>query len=181
MLLNQTWVHSPTFWQSPSTDTELWWRSVWHLFARCQACRSNQSILKKINPEYSLDKLMLKLQRFDHLMWYEPIYWKRPRCCQRLRTAEGSYRGWDSWMASPNGHEFEQTPGDSEGQESLACMGLQRVGHNLATNQQLRLRSSRSIPRCVPNRDTHTNYAYMHRDMNVRIHSFTRRHMWTYS
>ena len=37
-----------------------------------------------------------------------------------------------------NGHEFEQTPGDSEGQESpgvLQSMGLQRVGHNLATEQ----------------------------------------------
>ena len=38
-----------------------------------------------------------------------------------------------------NGHEFEQTPGDSGGQRSLArCspLGLQRVGHNLATEQQ---------------------------------------------
>ena len=32
------------------------------------ARRSNQSILKKINPEYSLEGLMLKLQYFDHLM-----------------------------------------------------------------------------------------------------------------
>ena len=30
--------------------------------------RSNQSVLKKINPEYSLDRLMLKLQKFGHLM-----------------------------------------------------------------------------------------------------------------
>ena len=30
---------------------------------------SNQSILKKINPEYSLEGLMLKLQYFDYLMW----------------------------------------------------------------------------------------------------------------
>ena len=30
--------------------------------------RSNQSILKEINPEYSLDGLMLKLQYFGHLM-----------------------------------------------------------------------------------------------------------------
>ena len=164
------------------TDASKLW--CWRRLLRVPwTARSKQSILKEIHQEYLLEGLRPKpkLQRFDHLMWYEPIYWKRPRCCQRLRTAEGSYRGWDSWMASPNGHEFEQTPGDSEGQESLACMGLQRVGHNLATNQQLRLRSSRSIPRCVPNRDTHTNYAYMHRDMNVRIHSFTRRHMWTYS
>ena len=34
------------------------------------AKRSNQSILKEINPEYSLERLMLKLKReyFDHLM-----------------------------------------------------------------------------------------------------------------
>ena len=44
-------------------------------------------------------------------------------------------------MASPTQWtEFEETPGDSEGQGSLACrmqsMGLQRVGYNLATEQQ---------------------------------------------
>ena len=36
-------------------------------------------------------------------------------------------------------HEFEQTPGDSEGQRSLVCCSLggsQRVGHNLVTEQQ---------------------------------------------
>ena len=32
------------------------------------ARRSNQSILKEINPEYSLEGLMLKLQNFGHLM-----------------------------------------------------------------------------------------------------------------
>ena len=32
------------------------------------ARRSNQSILKTINPEYSLERLMLKLQYFGHLM-----------------------------------------------------------------------------------------------------------------
>ena len=37
-----------------------------------------------------------------------------------------------------NGHEFEQTLGDSEGQESLACCSPRghRVGHNWATEQQ---------------------------------------------
>ena len=34
------------------------------------------------------------------------------------------------------GHEFEQTPGDGEGQGSLQSMGSQRVGHNLAPEQQ---------------------------------------------
>ena len=32
------------------------------------ATRANQSILKEINPEYSLERLMLKLQYFSHLM-----------------------------------------------------------------------------------------------------------------
>ena len=43
------------------------------------------------------------------------------------------------WHHRLNGHEFEQTPGDGEGQRSLAVMqsmGSQRTGHNLATEQQ---------------------------------------------
>ena len=43
------------------------------------------------------------------------------------------------WYHRFNGHEFEQTLGDSEGQESLGCcklMGLQRVRHDLVTEQQ---------------------------------------------
>ena len=38
-----------------------------------------------------------------------------------------------------NGHEFEQTPGDGEGQGRLACLwstGSQRVRHNLASEQE---------------------------------------------
>ena len=46
---------------------ELW---CWRRFLRVPgtARRSNQSILKEINPEYSLERLMLKLQYFGHLM-----------------------------------------------------------------------------------------------------------------
>ena len=46
---------------------ELWfWRRL--LRVPWTARRSNQSILKEINPEYSLEGLMLKLQYFGHLM-----------------------------------------------------------------------------------------------------------------
>ena len=46
---------------------ELW---CWRRFLRVPwtARRSNQSILKEISPEYSLEGLMLKLQHFGHLM-----------------------------------------------------------------------------------------------------------------
>ena len=47
---------------------ELWcWRRL--LRVSWIARRSNQSILKEINPEYSLEGLKLKLQYFGHLMW----------------------------------------------------------------------------------------------------------------
>ena len=46
---------------------ELWcWRRL--LRVPWTARRSNQSILKAINPEYSLEGLMLKLESFGHLM-----------------------------------------------------------------------------------------------------------------
>ena len=48
---------------------ELWcWRSL--LRVRWTARRSNQSVLKEVTPEYSLEELMLKLklQYFGHLM-----------------------------------------------------------------------------------------------------------------
>ena len=40
------------------------------------------------------------------------------------------------WHHRLNGHEFEQTLGDSEGQGSLVFMGSERVRHGLATEQQ---------------------------------------------
>ena len=60
---------------------------------------SNQLILKEINPEYSLEGLMLKLQYFGHLC-KELTHWKRPWCWERLK-AKGEEGGRDGWMASP--------------------------------------------------------------------------------
>ena len=53
--------------------------------------------------------------------WEEPAHWKRSWCWERLRAGGvGGDRRWDGWMHHWfNGHEFEQTPGDSEGQENL--------------------------------------------------------------
>ena len=81
---------------------ELWcWRRL--LRVPWTARRSNQSILKKISPEYSLEGMMLKLklQYFGH-RWEELTHWKRPWCWERLKVGgEGDDKGWDSWMASP--------------------------------------------------------------------------------
>ena len=60
------------------------------------ARRSKQSILKEINPEYSLERLILKLklQYFGH--WCKELtHLKRPWCWERLKAGEGDDRGWD--------------------------------------------------------------------------------------
>ena len=81
---------------------EMWcWRRL--LRVPWTARRSNQSILKEISPEYSLEGLMLrlKLQYFGHLM-EELTNLKRPWGWERLRVGgEGVDRGWDGWMALP--------------------------------------------------------------------------------
>ena len=66
------------------------------------ARRSNHSILKEINPEYSLKVLMMKLNSNTLATWCkEPTPWIRPWCWERLRArGEGDERGWDDWMAS---------------------------------------------------------------------------------
>ena len=100
------------------------------------ARRSNQSILKEIGPEYSLEGLMpkLKLQYYGHLiqranssektLMLGKIESRRRRGQQRMSWLDGVINSMDM--------EFEQTLEDGEGQGSLVCCsswGL-RVGHN---------------------------------------------------
>ena len=78
---------------------ELWcWRRL--LRVPWTERRSNHSILKKISPEYSLERVMLKLQYFGHLMWRTDLMEKslmlgkiegrRRRGRQRMRWLDGS-------------------------------------------------------------------------------------------
>ena len=94
----------------------------------------------EINSEYSLERLMLKLQHFGHLV-------------QRANSLEKTVDAGKDWEQEVNGvtedeiirwhhwvneHEFEQTLGESEGQGSLVCKYSpwdHRVGHDLATEQ----------------------------------------------
>ena len=101
------WTVKKAEWQRIDA-LKLWcWRR--HLIVPWKARRSNQSILKDINPEYSLEELMLKLklQYFGHLMWRADSLEKT------LMLGKIEMAGWHHQL---NGHESEQTPGDSEGQ-----------------------------------------------------------------
>ena len=116
---------------------ELWcWRRL--LRVSWAARRFNQSILKEINLEYSLERLMLKLKLlyFGHLMWR--THWKRPWCWERLKAGgEGDDRGWDDWMASPTLWTWVWVSSGScwwtRKPGILQSMGSQRVGHDWAT------------------------------------------------
>ena len=88
------------------------------------ARRPNQSILKEINPEYSLERLILKqkLQYFGHLMQRTDSLEKTLILGKiegrRRDETEDEMVGWHHRL---NGHESKQTRGDSEGQGSLEC------------------------------------------------------------
>ena len=100
---------------------ELWcWRRL--LRVPCTARRSNQWILKGINPEYSLEGRCWSWNSNPLATWCEEVtHWKRPWCWGRLKARrEGDNRGWDGWMASPTQLTWvEQAPGVADGQRSL--------------------------------------------------------------
>ena len=102
---------------------ELWcWRRL--LRVPWTVRRSNQSILKEISPEYSLEELMLKLKLryFGHLMWRtDPLEktdagndWRQ----EEKGMTEDEKVGWHHQL---NGHEFEQALGVGDAQGSLMC------------------------------------------------------------
>ena len=79
---------------------ELWcWRRL--LRVPWTAKRSNQSILKEISPEYSLEYWSWSSNTLA--TWREELtHWKRPWCWERLKAGgEGDNREWNGWMASP--------------------------------------------------------------------------------
>ena len=95
-------------WAPKNDAFELWcWRIL--LRAPWTARRPNQSILKEISVEYSLEALMLKLKLQYFGTWCKELTDLKRSCCwERLKVGEGGDRGWDGWMAHwLNGHKFE--------------------------------------------------------------------------
>ena len=109
---------------------KLWcWRRL--LSIPWRAMTANQTILKEINPEYSLEglRLKLKLRYFGHLMWRANSLRKTLMLGkmegERRRVGENEMVGWHHRL---NGCESEQAPGDGEGQETwpAAAYGVKK-------------------------------------------------------
>ena len=117
---------------------KLWcWRRL--LRVPWTARRSNQSILKDVIPEYSLEGLMmkLKLQYFGHLMQRTDTL-EKTLMWERLKAGgEGDDRGWDGWMASLTQWTWVWASSGNwwwTGKPGvLQSTGWQRVRHNWAT------------------------------------------------
>ena len=117
---------------------KLWcWRRL--LRVPWTAGRSNQSILKEISPEYSLEGLMLKLklQYFGHLMWRVDSLEKtlmlgkieggRRKGWQRTKWLDGIIDLMDMSLSNSSSSWWTGRPG------VLQFMGLQRAGHDWMT------------------------------------------------
>ena len=105
------------------------------------ARRSNQSMLKEINPEYSWAGLMLKptLQYFGHLMWRANSLEKtlmlgkierKKSGRQRMRQFNGIAAQW-TWIWANSSRQWRK-----EKPDVLQFMGLKIVRHSLVTEQQ---------------------------------------------
>ena len=120
---------------------ELW---CWRRFLRVPwtVRRSNQSILKEVNPEYSLEGLMLKLklQYSGHLMQRVDSLEKTLMLGKIEGRRRRGNRGWDGWMASPV--QWTWTWENSGRWWRIGKFGILpsmeswRVGQDLATEQQ---------------------------------------------
>ena len=178
-LSNQTWVHLPIHneanllildcgegkcrvyckesWTIKKTEHqrtgafELWcWRRL--LRVPWTARRSNQSILKEVNPEYSLEGLMLKLQYFGHLMQRTDSLEKtlmlgktesRRRGRQRMRWLDGITNSMDMSLRKLQEWWWTGRPG------VLWSTGSQRAGHDLVTEQQQTRRMGSLCPKTL--------------------------------
>ena len=96
----ESWIIKKAQCQRINTFEPWCWRRL--LRVPWTARKSNQSVLKEISPEYSLEGLMLKWGSNTLATWCEELtHWKRLWCWERLKAGgEGDDRGWDCWMAS---------------------------------------------------------------------------------
>ena len=144
MVFPVKWCNSWTIRKAECQRIDVFKLWCWRRLLRVPwiAKRSNWSILKEINPEYSLEDWCWSWSSNTLATWWkEPTHWKKPLCWEWLRVrGEGGNRGWDGWMASLT--QWTWVSANSKRQWRtrksgvLQFKGSQRLGHNLVTEQQ---------------------------------------------
>ena len=148
---------------------ELWsWRRL--LRVLWTAWRSNQSILKEISAEYSLEGLMLKLklQYFGHLMWRTKsldktlmlgkiegerrMGWQWVRWLDSITDSMDMSKSWSWWWTGRPG--------------VLWFMGSQRVGHDWATELNWRQHIKKQ------------RYYFANKSQSIQGYGFSSSHLW---
>ena len=151
MIGYESWIIKTECQRIDAFELRCWRRLLRVLWT---ARRSSQSILKKINPKYSLEglMLMLKLQYFGHLMWrinsletilmLGKIEGKRRREWQRMRWLDSISDSMDMNLSKVQEREEAGEPGRLQSMESqelrrsLATKWQQQIPFNYKYKQQ---------------------------------------------
>ena len=114
-------------------------------------------MLKEMNPEYTLEELMLKLKLQDLVTYFEELtHWKRPWCYKRLRRSGRQRMRWLDGV--PDSMDISLSkPWETTKDQETCCAAVhwvtKRVQHNLATEQQQHLHTAFSsclLPSSLP-------------------------------
>ena len=102
----RTWQPTPVFLPGESQGRGAWWAAIYGV-------AQSQTQLKQLSSSSSsnlsdMKSLLIRIDPDDGKDWRQ----------EKKGMTEDEMVGWHHWL---NGHEFEQAPGDSEGQGSLAC------------------------------------------------------------
>ena len=148
-------VCTASWWRAPTLSLKQqcyrgwsWWETSPYS-SLSLLLHHSQSILKEINPEYSLEGLMLKLQYFGHLMWRVDLL-EKTLMLERLKAGveRDDMVGCHHWLTGDemvgwqhrfNRHEIEQAPGGGNWHGILACCspwGRKQSEYDWATERQ---------------------------------------------
>ena len=123
--MSNSYINEITSSKGKEPISKYMWGVIWFkLFYNVEKTLEDPSDYKEIKPVNPKgNQPWIFIGRTDaeakaQILW--PKYWSKELTQLRAGREEGN-SGWDGWIAAPTSYEFEQTPGESEGQGGLVC------------------------------------------------------------